>query len=211
MVAMGTGQVRVGRDSEDFGARQQARRADLLEAGVALLGDPDRPGVTVRAVCRRTRLTERYFYESFPDRDRFVVEVYQHVGARAHEALVAAIEGSNDRPRQLARAAVEAFVQLLVDTPAAGRVLLLAPLSEPALSGQGLSLVPAFVTLVDEQLSAVADAAEKHMTALGVVGGLTNLFIAYLEGALIVSRQQLVEHCVSLLIHANSNRAPRHT
>ena len=30
------------------------------------------PAVTVRAVCRQAGLTERYFYESFTDRDEFV-------------------------------------------------------------------------------------------------------------------------------------------
>ncbi|MGH4028814.1 TetR/AcrR family transcriptional regulator [Actinomycetota bacterium Odt1-20B] len=197
-----------GPEGELLDARRRTRRADLLAAGVALLGAPGRPGVTVRAACRRARLTERYFYESFGDRDAFVREVYAHVGAVAHEVLAGAVrdahggEGAAD-PEKVARAAVEAFVDLLVETPETARVLLLAPLREPVLGGQGLALVPAFVALVHDQLSAVTDPAERHMAALGLVGALTNLFIAHLDGTLAVDRRRLTDHCVALVVSAN--------
>ncbi|MFE0102547.1 TetR/AcrR family transcriptional regulator [Streptomyces sp. NPDC059009] len=193
-----------GPERELLDARRRTRRADLLAAGVALLGAPERPGVTVRAACRRARLTERYFYESFGDRDAFVREVYAHVGAVAHEVLAGAVADSEGAgPDKVARAAVEAFVQLLVETPETARVLLLAPLREPVLGGQGLALVPAFVALVHDQLSAVTDPAERHMAALGLVGALTNLFIAHLDGTLTVDRQRLTDHCVALVVTAN--------
>ena len=41
--------------------RAAARRAALIEAGVELLGTVGAEGVTVRAACRATRLSERYF------------------------------------------------------------------------------------------------------------------------------------------------------
>ncbi|WP_084794035.1 TetR/AcrR family transcriptional regulator [Actinokineospora bangkokensis] len=180
--------------------RRAARRAALLAAGVAILGDPTRPGVSVRAVCRATGLTERYFYESFTDRDEFVRAVYDHVGQRAHEALVTATAGAHQA--DLPRAAVEAFVDLVVDEPAVGRVLLLAPAAEPVLSARGQQLVPAFVTLVHDHL-ATADPDERQMTALGVVGALTALFAAHLDGTLAVSRERLVEHCTALVASAD--------
>ena len=52
--------------------RQALRRDELIAAGVTLLGSRGGPALTVRAVCRATGLTERYFYESFTDRDEFV-------------------------------------------------------------------------------------------------------------------------------------------
>src|SRR5690349_9939893 len=59
--------------------RQALRRSELIAAGTALLGGPEGPSLTVRAVCRATALTERYFYESFSDRDEFVRAVYDEV------------------------------------------------------------------------------------------------------------------------------------
>ncbi len=183
-------------------ARQTARRHQLLAAGIALLGDPERPGVTVRAVCRRSGLTERYFYESFADRDEFVRAVYDEVGGRAHEALAEAVRHSSGRPSDVAQASVEAFVRLMVDDPTMGRVLLIAPLIEPTLSGRGMTLMPAFVDLVQAQLSPALDGAEKQMIAVGVVGALSNLFIGYLDGTVRVSRARLVDYCVQLVVGA---------
>ncbi|MFZ2172633.1 MAG: TetR/AcrR family transcriptional regulator [Rhodococcus sp. (in: high G+C Gram-positive bacteria)] len=182
--------------------RRETRRKALLRAGVALLGAPEGPAVSVRAVCRAASLTERYFYESFRDRDEFVRTVYAEVGNEAQSALVAAVSSANGA-RERADAAVNAFVKLMVDDPAMGRVLLLAPLSEPALSRRGIDLMPVFVGLVRDQLSAVDDEAEKQLVATGVVGALTALFIGYLDGTVAASRAQFVAHCVTLVVEAN--------
>ena len=51
----------------------------------------------------------------------------------------------------------------MVDDPAMGRVLLIAPLSEPVLSGRGIESMPAFVDLVYDQLSEIADPVDKQL------------------------------------------------
>jgi AcrR family transcriptional regulator len=115
------------------------RRDELVAAGVQLLGGPSGPAVTVRAVCRQAELTERYFYESFADRDEFVRAVYDDVCARAMSALTSATT-----PRE----AVEQFVALMVDDPVRGRVLLLAPAVEPVLVHSGAQWMPNFIDLL---------------------------------------------------------------
>lgn len=185
--------------------RRRIRRAELIAAGIALLGAADGSPVTVRGACKSAGLTERYFYESFADRDQYVRQVYEEVGRRAHSALTSAMEPDGG-PDQRAAAAVDAFVGLMVDRPEMGRVLLLAPIAEPALSGIGMALLPAFITLVLEQLTEVPDPMERQLLATGVVGALTALFIGYLEGTLVVDRERLVEHCVGLLLDTNRRR-----
>ena len=70
--------------------RHALRREKLLAAGVLLLGREGGPALTVRAVCRHASLTERYFYESFTDRDHFVRAVYDDVCTRAMATLTSA-------------------------------------------------------------------------------------------------------------------------
>lgn len=181
--------------------RKALRREQLIEAGIGLLGDEDGSAVTVRAVCRAAGLTERYFYESFTDRDAFVLAVYEYVGAQAHQALVDAVPDSSQDSRKRAEAAVTAFVRLMLDDPRKGRVLLLAPTTDLALSARGVALLPAFASLVREQLPPRTDETDREMTAIGFVGALTHLFIAYLNGMLQVSREALIDHCVRLLHH----------
>ncbi|TCN57183.1 hypothetical protein EV641_102327 [Rhodococcus sp. SMB37] len=180
--------------------RRRVRRVRLLDAGISLIGAPDGSVANVRAVCRAAELTERYFYESFTDRDAFVREVYGLVGERARDALVAAVTSAEHTRR--AEAAVRAFVALMVDEPAMGRVLLLAPLREPAISGRGVELAPVFVSLVSAQLTEIGDDAVRHMVAVGLVGALTSLFMGYLDGAITVPRETFVHHCVALLERA---------
>lgn len=180
--------------------RKAVRREQLMDTGLELLGGSGSSAVTVRAVCRTAKLTERYFYESFTDRDQLVLAVYERVAEQAQQALVDAVRPAGSSARARAEAAVGAFVELIVDDPRKGRVLLLAPLTDPPLSKRGVELIPAFATLIREQLPDKADAQDSEMTAIALVGALTNLFMAYLGGTLPVTRDRLAEHCVRLLV-----------
>ena len=172
--------------------RQALRRDELIAAGVTLLGSRGGPALTVRAVCRATGLTERYFYESFTDRDEFVGAVYDDVCARAMATLVE----SADSPRD----AVERFVELMVDDPARGRVLLLAPGAEPVLAHSGAAWFPSFIELVQLRLTRIADPTVQAMVATGLIGALSALFTAYLDGRLAATREQFIDHCIELLL-----------
>ncbi|EIE99434.1 TetR/AcrR family transcriptional regulator [Saccharomonospora glauca] len=184
--------------------RRATRRQQLLDAGLDLLGTSAGTAVSVRAVCRNAQLTERYFYENFTDRDDLVVAVYDHVVSLAHRTLVEAVENAGPEPRARAEAAVSAFATLALDDPRKGRVLLLAPLADPALRRIGAQRLPMFAELVSEQLSDRVDDEDRTMTATALVGGLANLFIAYLSGTLDVTRERLTAHCVRLVLGAEA-------
>jgi AcrR family transcriptional regulator len=171
--------------------RQALRRDELIAAGVHLLGGESGPAVTVRAVCREAGLTERYFYESFSDRDEFVRAVYDDVCTRAMSALMSATT-----PRE----AVEQFVALMVDDPVRGRVLLLAPAVEPVLVRSGAEWMPNFIDLLQRKLTQISDPVRQKMMATGLIGGLTALFTAYLDGRLAASREQFIDYCVEMLL-----------
>jgi AcrR family transcriptional regulator len=171
--------------------RQARRRDELVAAGVQLLGQESGPAVTVRAVCREAGLTERYFYESFADRDEFVRAVYDDVCAQAMSTLMSATT-----PRE----AVERFVALMVDDPVRGRVLLLAPEVEPVLVRSGAEWMPSFIDLLQRKLSQIGDPVRQNMMATSLIGGLTALFTAYLNGRLAATREQFIDYCVEMLL-----------
>ena len=177
--------------------RQTLRRDELIAAGVGLLGGAAGPALTVRAVCRAAGLTERYFYESFTDRDEFVRAVYDHVCSTAMSALA-----TSENPRD----AVERFVTLMVDDPARGRVLLIAPQREPVLAQSGAEWVPMFIELLEHKLTRHTDPTAQAMAATGLVGALTALFTAYLNGTLDATREQFIDYCVDMLLSRVSSR-----
>lgn len=171
--------------------RQALRRDKLVAAGVQLLGEEGGPALTVRAVCRAAGLTERYFYESFTDRDEFVRAAYDDVCTRAMSTLMSATT-----PRE----AVEQFVALMVDDPVRGRVLLLAPEVEPVLTRSGAEWMPGFIELLQRKLTRIGDPVQQHMVATSLIGGLTALFTAYLDGRLTATREQFIDFCVDMLL-----------
>jgi AcrR family transcriptional regulator len=171
--------------------RQAMRRDQLVGAGVHLLGEESGPALTVRAVCREAGLTERYFYESFSDRDEFVRAVYDDVCTEAMSALMSATT-----PRE----AVERFVALMVDDPIRGRVLLLAPAVEPVLVRSGAEWMPNFIDLLQRKLTQIGDPVRQKMIATSLIGGLTALFTAYLDGRLEATRGQFIDYCVDMLL-----------
>jgi AcrR family transcriptional regulator len=175
--------------------RQALRRDDLITAGIGLLGSPGGPSLTVRAVCRAAGLTERYFYESFTDRDEYVAAVYDEVCTAAMGALM-----QSDSMRD----AVERFVALMVDDPARGRVLLLAPEAEPVLARSGARWMPNFIELLQRNLTRITDPTAQAMVATGLIGALTALFTAYLDGRLSATREQFIDHCAELLLSGAS-------
>jgi AcrR family transcriptional regulator len=182
-----------------FESRLALRRDTLIAAGVQLLGGDGGPALTVRAVCRKAALTERYFYESFSDRDEFVRAVYDDVCTRAMEALTSA-----KTPRE----AVEQFVELMVDDPVRGRVLLLAPAVEPILVRSGAEWMPNFIDLLQRKLSRIGDPVLQKMIATSLVGGLSSLFTAYLNGGLGATRKQFIDYCINMLFNAAAPYVP---
>jgi AcrR family transcriptional regulator len=161
------------------------RRDELVAAGVQLLGGESGPAATVRAVCRQAELTERYFYESFADRDEFVRAVYDDVCARAMSAL---------RSATTPREAVERFVALMVDDPVRGRVL------------SGAQWMPNFIDLLQDKLTQIGDPVRQKMIATSLIGGLTALFTAYLDGRLAATREQFIDYCVDMLLSRAATR-----
>jgi AcrR family transcriptional regulator len=180
--------------------RHALRRDTLITAGVQLLGGEGGPALTVRAVCRQAGLTERYFYESFSDREEFVRAVYDDVCTRAMATLMSA-----KTPRE----AVEQFVALMVDDPVRGRVLLLAPAVEPVLTQSGAEWMPTFIELLQRKLSRIIDPALQKLVATSLIGALTGLFTAYLNGQLGASRQQFIDYCVDMLLSTAASYLPQ--
>ena len=192
---MATGQRRGRWSGVPLEDRQALRRDELIAAGVDLLGGEAGPALTVRAVCRAAGLTERYFYESFSDRDELVRAVYDDVCARAMSTLSSSTTAQD---------AVERFVALMVDDPTRGRVLLLAPTVEPVLTRSGASWMPSFIELLQRKvarITGITDSAVQAMAATGLLGALTALFIAYLDGRLTATREQFIDHCVDMVLN----------
>jgi AcrR family transcriptional regulator len=103
--------------------RRAQRRAQLLDAALDVIGDVGLAGLTMTAVCARAGLTERYFYESFRDRDTLIRAMTDEVADEVVAAITAALAAA---PRDLfavSRAAIAAAVHVLTDDPRKARAM----------------------------------------------------------------------------------------
>jgi AcrR family transcriptional regulator len=190
--------------------RAAARRLALIDAGTELLGTEGAAGVTVRAVCRATKLSERYFYESFDGRDALLRAVHAQVAEQARNAIVAVVAahvaaGGEAEDESLAYAAVGAFTAFLEDDPRRGRVLLSESFSDTVLARHDIELVPAFAALLVAQITALPDgpdAVDAELTAVALIGALRNLYLVWMEGRPGLSTERLNAHAARLVIAA---------
>ena len=132
--------------------RQALRRDELIAAGVELLGGEGGPALTVRAVCRAAGLTERYFYESFADRDEFVRAVYDDVCARAMSTLIV-VENAARRRRTVRRADGRR-------PDARAGCCCWRPSVEPVLTRSGAEWMPSFIELLQRKLTRITEPAQ---------------------------------------------------
>ena len=187
--------------------RRAERRARLIEAGLELLAEREWAGTSVRAVCAQAGLTERYFYESFADRDELAVAIFDRCTAEAAVGVVAAVEAAPHDARAKARAAIDAFVGMLSDDPRLARAILVESLASEALRERREAAHAAFAALVSEQGrtfygARAVSADDANLTALALVGALAELLMRWTDGSLEISRERLVDHCTELFVAA---------
>lgn len=185
--------------------RRAERRTLLLDAAFELLGTEGYAATTVRAVCQAARLNPRYFYESFDDLDALVVAVYDRVVEELGAEVLAAVAGAGDDPRAQVRASLESIVSFVADDRRRGRVLYVEALGNESLNRRRIETGHALVGLVEQA------GAERHgrpragerigrITAAILVGGTSELVVAWLDGRIEVSREQLVDDATELLL-----------
>ena len=95
--------------------RRALRRERLIEAGLEEIGTRRYDNITVKDVCRRAGLTERYFYEHFSDRAALLVGVFDAVIAIVTAAAFAASDAAPPDLEERTRAGLTAFVDALTD------------------------------------------------------------------------------------------------
>ena len=174
--------------------RRAERRTLLLDAAFELLGTEGWAGTTVRGVCQTARLNPRYFYESFDDLDALAVAVYDRVVEELRVEVAAAQAAAGPDPRARARAGIERIIGFVDEDRRRARILYVEALGNEALNRRRIETGYSVVTLVEqgEQVGRIAAAI--------FVGGLSELLMAWLDGRIDVSREQLTDDVTELFL-----------
>lgn len=146
----------------------------------------------MRGVCQAASLNPRYFYESFDDLDALVLAVHDRVVDELKGAVATAVAEAGDDPVAVTRAVVDTTARFVDDDRRRARVLYVEALGNEALNRRRIEQGYAIADVMQGQLGGVAAAL--------LVGGFSEVLMAWLDGRITVSRRQLVDETTTLFL-----------
>jgi AcrR family transcriptional regulator len=182
-------------DGKTAAERVAERRARLVDAGIELFGEHGYAGTSIRSVLRQAGLRDRYFGESFADLDALLAAAYDQLIDEEIDACRAAIEATTGTSEG-ARAMIDAISRSLDGNPGHARIKLREVFSGgPLVQVQRQAGLRKLAQLVADLLPDVAgaDDRERLLLGVGVVAAADAYLLAWLDGELDVSRQDVVD------------------
>lgn len=185
-----------GKSAEE---RRTERRASLVAAALAVWQEQGWAAVTMRGVCARAGLTDRYFYESFADRDALLATVWDQVRDETLEMVARAIfEHADEPPLAHLHAALVAVVHHIADEPARAQIIFGDHAGSALLEQRRRETVQLtsdlMVGLARPYLRADVDERAFRINVLVGIGGFVELVLAWRSGMVEADAEQLVEH-----------------
>ncbi|GAA4824039.1 TetR/AcrR family transcriptional regulator [Tomitella cavernea] len=197
--------------------RTARRRAAILAAALDRFGTEGYRAGSVKQVCRTAKLTERYFYESFADREDCLGALYDELIAELRDATAAAVEGSlagdgrvedntaesgASTPADTAAAAgIEAFVRNLTGDPRRARVVLIEVVGvSEAMERRRHRVLREFADLTMSVWThgATAPPEGTRLAATALVGGVNHLLVDWLMEGRRIDPAVLSRACTGL-------------
>ncbi|APR78880.1 Transcriptional regulator, TetR family protein [Minicystis rosea] len=195
-----------GRSTEE---RQAERRTRLIEAALDIWGEEGWAAVTMRRVCTRAGLIDRYFYESFSDRDALLVAVWDELRDGASELIRQAVaETAAQPPAAQIRTAIGAVVRAAMVDPKRAHIAFGDHAGSEVLAYRRRDslqkLTDLMVEIYHPSFRPDVDERALRMTLVMAIGGLDELMTAWHAGLVEGSVDDVIEHAATvaaLLIH----------
>jgi AcrR family transcriptional regulator len=182
--------------------RARLRRARLIEAGVEVFGTLGLAQATMRDICVQSRLSERYFYESF----RSTREVFDAVHQQLVLEVMAAIRGGVMQAplseRGLLESGLRAFLRFIQEDPRRVQIVLIDGVwlkQTRGRSGQSelLAYQQVILTLVQGLHPKVSPDIDLALAASGLIGTAIHSAIAWAHAGFKADLESVIQHNLS--------------
>jgi AcrR family transcriptional regulator len=187
--------------------RRDQRRRQLIDAGLQLFGTRGIAAVGIVDVCAEAGLTKRYFYENFASIDALADAVFEHVTGNLVAAVAPAIEvGAGRDPRP----ALTVYTRALLSDPRVVRLLAVESQAGPlkkyrdGFSTRAVELWFAFGAGDD----AGPPPQDMRLKAYGFVGAAQQIGLAWLDGHLPLTIDEVVEQLVDMFYRISGIAPP---
>ncbi len=188
---------------KDLAERASVRRNQLFTAALDLIDEGGITAVTVRGVCATSRLTARYFYESFTDLTDLITSLYDELASQAVEAIASGVTSAIDDETDPLGSFVRSGMAYLSADPRACRFLLVHAAGHPPMHQRRRALIDDLLARATRIWTrAVPDAPSLVTSGLAArfaLGGLIEFATAYLEGRLDLTEDECAEAALGLL------------
>jgi AcrR family transcriptional regulator len=183
-------------------SRQQRaadRRERIVAAAVRLFAARDYDDVTVADVCTLARVSKRYFYDVFTDREDLLVSVHREHHDWLMAGIGAAAPKRPDDLQHLLRPMMAALVRMLADNPERARVIYInAPRMERRRRGLLRKDAELFGRFVRAAVPRPRDHAYYDRAMLTLVAGVAEIMIDWVARGMTDPPDALVDHLTAL-------------
>lgn len=197
-----------GRTAEE---RRAERRDRMIAEAIKIWGEHSWSAVTMRGVCTRSALSDRYFYDEFADLDGLLVAVWRHIRDEVLQSVTDAYTQSVQHTawEELIRAVMTVFIERIVSESAKTKILLSRNDGSPVLEKErGIAFQQAIelvMTAVRSRLTSVIDEETLRMDTIIGIGGFIELIRAWQSGLLQVDAERIINHVVELTSKLGQN------
>lgn len=190
--------------------RSAQRRAALLDAALDVIAESGPAALTVRGVCRRVHLNDRYFYEHFAHCDELIGALYDDLvqGEYLTEVVKRMALAGNDLAAQ-ARAAAEVTIGLL-ERDTRHKRLLAQSSATPALRARRDDLIRLVAGVM--QTGATQLFAKRgtmvDMQSIVLAAGILEALTLWARGELLASAADMVDGIALTLVTGGQGLDP---
>ncbi|HEY0530003.1 MAG TPA: TetR/AcrR family transcriptional regulator [Actinoplanes sp.] len=195
------------RRGENYGGRSRQeraseRRARIMAAAVHLFGTRDYEDVTVADVCAAAKVSKRYFYEHFADRETLLLVVHREQNRWLLAQVARAAPQQAGTAEELLRPMMRTLIAKLVEDPERARVIYVnAPRMETRRRGVLQEDAQHFAPLVNRFVGATADKRRLERTLLALIAGISEVIIDWISRDMTEDPDELADHLTWIAGH----------
>jgi len=172
--------------------RRAERRTRLVQACLGVVGANGVAATTVDRVCAEARLTKRYFYESFPDRDALLLAAADELFGTVRTRMEAELSRHRTRASRT-HAALTVLIDTLSGDPRLARLYAECP-AQPVLLQRRETEVTTFTDFIATSVISEdgrAD-ADRLLATRVLVAGTTDVVTSWLAGDIDADRAAII-------------------
>lgn len=186
--------------------RSAERRARLVRAGLTLFGSDGYANVTIERLCKTSRVSTRYFYEHFENREALLAAVFEQVINDGRKVILEALAkpGTHLAPMERSLDALRAFLHYYMDEPTRARIGCLETVGvSPALEARRRKLIHELADIVSLSANTLADAgvlpaASYRLSGVALVGASNELIAEWLIADTGLDADAMIRQIVAL-------------